>query len=336
MQKQWRFGSKSKTDIHYIFQLYNYTIIYLYCFLISTAIMSWSLLVAIEQSTGRGRPSGKTDSALIVLWGFAFAWKVLKSFKAILNRKCLTSFSEHPLQRRWCSDFQEHWTMLSTPCCFTSRFDYSLHWTNASSSEMLIDFAWILCGEVARRVSFIRGVYGTSNPAPSKTDGDRIWSQHNGNVDSWLLVFSGPAKFNHNYKLQSVCNTIWWYCNFMGVVCSYANTFRDSTILLLTYCETWDLGGVQVLRAPNQDSGLVIFCICDLQSSRPSLSSVWQWSIVCNYTDTEWGSKSSSTSGHKYPNRIVCVHVEVCICLHTHLQACICALAWLFLLWSYI
>ncbi len=31
-----------------------------------------------------------------------------------------------------------------------------------------------------------------------------------------------------------------------------------------------------------------------------------------------------------YPNRISCVHAEVGICLYTHLQACIRALAWLF------
>lgn len=113
--------------------------------MISTAIMSWSLLVAIEQTTGTGRPSGRTDSALIVLWGFAFAWKVLKSFKAILNRKCLTSFSEHPLQRRWCSDFQEHWMTVSYRHHVVSQVGLTtfLHWTNASSSEMLMDFAWI-------------------------------------------------------------------------------------------------------------------------------------------------------------------------------------------------
>lgn len=134
--------------------------------------------------------------------------------------------------------------ILSTPCCFTSRFDYFLALDQRFEFWDVDGFCMDLCGEVARRVSFIRGVYGTSNPAPSKTDGDRIWSQHNGNVDSWLLVFSGPAKFNHNYTLKSVCDTIWWYCNFMWVVCSYANTFRDSTVLFF-----WVLVRLEIMEA---------------------------------------------------------------------------------------
>lgn len=122
----------------------------------------------------------------------------------------------------------------------------------------------------------------------------------------------------------------------------YVHMRAHSAILLffvLSSCETWDYGGVQVPRAPNQDSGLVIFTICDLQFSRPSLSSVWLWSIDCKYTDTEWGSicSSTGTSGYSYPNieQYVCMWKFAYVCTRTCKHAFL-PLAWPFLLWSYV
>ena len=128
--------------------------------------------------------------------------------------------------------------MLSTPCCFTSRFDYFLHWTNASSSEMLIDFAWIRVVRLPEEfhssgVFMAQATRHQAKPMVTEFDHNLMGMLIHG---FWCFL---AAKFKYNCKFQSVCNTIWWYCNFMWVVCSYASTFRDSTVLCFKFL--WDL-----------------------------------------------------------------------------------------------